>query len=452
MEIINTIWNALNTENETVIRIISLPMLILELTISMLLFTTLLNITATKKQKFLYVILLSLIGLLNIWFIPTPYNTFLNIFACPMLVCLILKTNVLKSILSEIVTFIIFTILTLIVTNIYMIVLNLPNNIFINIPIHKLCCSLLMYLFAYLLYLFFKHSNISISVSNKISKRKRFVLILNLLAGIIAIAIQSYIATLYTNYIPFTMTLISIVILLIYFFINMYSLSRTSQLEVTAERLEEEQLYNKTITILYDNIRGFKHNFNNIVQALGGYISTNNMEGLQNYYKDLLNDSQKANSLAVLNPSLINNPAVYSILTSKYHEAEKLEIKMNLEIFLDMENLNIKTYDLTIILGILLDNAIEASNKSKEKEVNVIIRKDNKANRDLFVIENTYINKNVDVDRIFEKGYTSKNDKDTQSHGLGLWNVRKIIKKYGNINLFTNKDDKLFKQQLEIYY
>lgn len=176
------------------------------------------------------------------------------------------------------------------------------------------------------------------------------------------------------------------------------------------------------------------------------------MEGLENYYKDLLDDSQKTNNLAVLNPSLINSPAVYSILTSKYHESDKLGIKMNLDIFLDMENLNIKPYDLTIILGILLDNAIDASKESKEKEINVTIRKDDKLNRNLFIIENTYSNKDVDIDRIFEKGYTSKKDENTQSHGLGLWNVRKIIKKYNNLNLYTNKDKKLFKQQLELYY
>ncbi len=231
----------------------------------------------------------------------------------------------------------------------------------------------------------------------------------------------------------------------------MYSLFRTNKLEITTQDLENERLYNKTITILYDNIRSFKHNFNNIVQALGGYISTNNMDELKKYYKDSLNDSQKVNNLSILNPELINNSAIYSILTSKYYEAEKFDIKMNLEIFLDLQTLNIKTYDLTIILGILLDNAIEASKQCEDKEINVIIRKDNKVNRQLFIIENTYLNKEIDIDRIFEKGYTSKNNEDKNSHGLGLWNVRQILKKNNNLNLFTSKTDKFFKQQLELY-
>ena len=125
---------------------------------------------------------------------------------------------------------------------------------------------------------------------------------------------------------------------------------------------------------------------------------------------------------------------------------------MNFEVLLDLQTLNIKIYDLTTILGILLDNAIEASQKCDEKTINVIIRKDNKVNRQLFIIENTYTNKDVDTDRIFEKGYTSKTDDNSKDHGLGLWEVRKILKKNNNLNLFTTKDNKFFKQQLEIYF
>ncbi|MCI8431493.1 MAG: GHKL domain-containing protein [Lachnospiraceae bacterium] len=36
-------------------------------------------------------------------------------------------------------------------------------------------------------------------------------------------------------------------------------------------------------------------------------------------------------------------------------------------------------------------------------------------------------------------------------HGLGLWEVRKIIKKNSNANLYTSKTDKLFSQQIELY-
>lgn len=35
--------------------------------------------------------------------------------------------------------------------------------------------------------------------------------------------------------------------------------------------------------------------------------------------------------------------------------------------------------------------------------------------------------------------------------GLGLWEIRQILKKHNNLNLYTSKDDEFFKQQLEIY-
>ena len=451
MEILQTIWTALTTENEILTKIFASFLMFIELYVSMLLFITILKIPANKKQKILYVLLLSLIGILNLWIIPTPYNTFINLIACPILVHFIFKTNLLKSILAEIIPYIIFVILGSVLLSICVNISKIPTSLFLKIPIAKICCSSLMYLIAFLLYLFFSKYIETINIIGRLKKNNNLVLTINIIIGIIAIAMQSYIANIYSHFIPLSTTIISISVLLIYFLFSMYSLIRTNKLEITTENLEEERLYNKTLTILYDNIRGFKHDFNNIVQAIGGYISTNNMEGLKDYYSGLMEDCKKVNNLAILNPELINNPAVYSLLTSKYHKAEELNIKMNFEVFLDLTTLNIKTYDLSRILGILLDNAIEASNKCEEKIINITIRKDNKANRQLFVIENTYSNKNVDTDRIFEKGYTSKVEEDNKSHGLGLWEVRKILNKNNNLNLFTSKDNKFFKQQLEIY-
>jgi len=106
-----------------------------------------------------------------------------------------------------------------------------------------------------------------------------------------------------------------------------------------------------------------------------------------------------------------------------------------------------KIYEFTRLLGILLDNAIEATYECTEKIINVYIRKDFKIKRQLLIIENTYNNKEIDVEKIFEKGYSTK-DSNT---GLGLWEVRQIIKKNNNLNLYTSKDNKFFKQQLEIY-
>lgn len=114
---------------------------------------------------------------------------------------------------------------------------------------------------------------------------------------------------------------------------------------------------------------------------------------------------------------------------------------------LDLSTLNMKIYEFARILGILLDNAIEASEECNEKIINITFRNDIRNNRQIISIENTYQNKEIDTEKIFEKGVSEK-----ENHtGLGLWEVRKIIKKNNNSNLFTSKTDKFFSQQLELY-
>ena len=49
-----------------------------------------------------------------------------------------------------------------------------------------------------------------------------------------------------------------------------------------------------------------------------------------------------------------------------------------------------KIYEFARILGILLDNAIEASSECEEKIINLTFRNDSKNSRELIIIENTY--------------------------------------------------------------
>ena len=121
---------------------------------------------------------------------------------------------------------------------------------------------------------------------------------------------------------------------------------------------------------------------------------------------------------------------------------------MNIRVFLDLNPLNRKIYEFTRILGILLDNAIEAASDCKDKRINVTFRNEESKHRIIVIIENTYKDKKIDIDKIFEKGISSKKDHS----GLGLWKIREILKRNNNLNLFTTKDNKLFKQQFEIYY
>lgn len=451
MNFLQTIWMALTTPNDLLIKLVIIPLTFIEIFVTMLLFTTILNISITKKQKFTYVIVFSIIAIITNYFIPSPYNIFINIALFPVLVIILFKITILKAFIAEIIQYISSIVIGFLVLIAYTNFLKISTEVALSIPIHKISYCLIVYACIYCLSKLFTYFNLSIKLSPKIKRVNNLVLLINIIVGIIVFSIEWSVLSFYNDNLSPILKLSSIVPLLAYFFISIYSLSRTTKLEITTESLEEQKLCNKTLTILHDSIRGFKHDFSNIVQAIGGYIATNDLNGLKKYYSELLDDCQRVNNLSILNPEIINNPPIYSILTSKYYIADELGIKINLEVFLDLNTLNMKIYEFTKILGILLDNAIEASKKCEEKVINIIIRKDTSSKRQLVIIENTYIDKDVNIDKIFEKGYTSKSGDDTRNHGIGLWEVRQILKKNDNLNLYTIKDDKFFKQQLEIY-
>ena len=242
------------------------------------------------------------------------------------------------------------------------------------------------------------------------------------------------------------MKILTIISLVTYFLISLYSLIRTNKLEQTSKDLETEKIYNQTLTLLHDNIRCFKHDFDNIVQILGGYIDLNDMDGLRKYYKSLLEECKLTNNLNVLNPQTINNPSIYSLLNNKYYKASNNNITMNFEIFSDLSKINFDIYELSRILGILLDNAIEAAKETDEKLINITFRSDNK--RQIFIIENSCIDSNISISKIFEKGYSTKEN----NSGIGLWKVHKILAKNTDIDLFTTVKNNKFKQELSVYY
>lgn len=447
MEIFQTIWIALTTPNEDLINILSIPLTIIELTVQILFSTTILGIKFTKKQLLTYILSMSFIAILSNT--PILYNAskVINAILCPLLVILIFKTSILKGILSEAIPLIVMIILEPIYSKIIIAISGIQYIDIQLIPIYRLSFVLSMYVSIYILYRIFKHINFNITLLDNMDKKSKIILIINSVFGIISICTEVYLFNFYNENMSYLVTAISLVSLIAYFFISMYSLAKTTELQITEQNLEEAQLYNKSLKILHDNVRAFKHDFSNIVQAIGGYIGTNDMEGLKIYYSQLLGDCQKVNNLYTLSPEVINNPAIYSLLTSKYHKADELGIKINLEVFLNLNELNMKIYEFTRALGILMDNAIEAACECDEKIINVEIRKDFKVNRQLLIIENTYKEKDVDLDKIYEKGYSSK----PNNTGLGLWEVRQIMKKNNNLNLYTTKNNKFFNQQLEIY-
>ena len=443
LDTFNAVWTALTTTNEELLKVLSIPCNFIEITVTMLLFTTLLKIETTRKQRIIYVIFLSLLGILTTYFIPAPFNIFINIVSLPIAVFFIFKTSILKSVLSEIIPMIICYIFETIFLKIYFVIFGISQEQASFVPICKLSFIFFNYLTWFILYIIFKNNNINITILDNMNKRTKILLIINSIFMLCSFILQSFLVSYYIDNLPIYITLISIVVLLGYYFISFYSIIKTTSLQQTKQALEQTQQYNKTLCILHDNIRCFKHDYNNVITTIGGYVQSEDIEGLKKYYSQLLADCSRSNNLSTLSPEVINEPAIYSLLTNKYHKANEFGININIEAFLDFHKLNMKIYEFTKILGILLDNAIEAAQECEKKVINVTIRKDFKVNRQLLVIENTYKNKSIDTEKIYEKGFSSK----PNNTGLGLWETRQILKRNNNLNLFTTKNSEFFKQQ-----
>ena len=449
MDILNNIWTAISTPNELLINILLIPLsFFIETPLSLKLFSSALNISPIKKQKICYIVLISLTSLFTSYFVNAPFNLILNYILYFFIIYKIFKLSILKTIIATILPAIMFSLVGILILNPYMTIFNISYIDSEIIPIYRLIYLFLMYLIIYVFILIIKSKNLKLNLLDNIDKKNKKILFTNMILGLLVICIQSFLTVYYTNSLPIFITFLNFLSLFLYFSISLYSLTRVMKLVSTTQKLESAEEYNKTLHILHDSVRGFKHDFDNIVITIGGYIRTNDMKGLENYYSQLEEDCEKVNNLYILNPDIINNPGIYNLLTTKYGEAEEKGIKVNLTFLLDLNNLHMKIYEFARILGILLDNAIEASSECDEKVINIVFRNDSRNKRNIILIENTYSDKDININEIFNKGVSRK-----ENHtGLGLWEIRQILKKNNNINLHTTKNDKYFSQQLEIYY
>ena len=398
------------------------------------------------KRVLFFILTMALCSIISAALPNSIFKDLLVLIVQAISIKLILNTNIKNMFISLILAYIITFIADYISTSLFVYTLKITQECILNTPLYLffayLTSIIIMYIIINLLRIIIKRDE-----DQKFNFRNAYYrrFIPNIILGIITLLVETYLFSLYIGIVPLQLSLSIVFATLFYFCISIYSLARTNKLEKTEEELENEKIYNKTLTILHDNIRGFKHDFNNIVQAMGGYLALNDINGLKQYYDKLLKDCKLTNNLNLLNPQSINNPSIYSLLTNKYFLATEKGITMNFSIFCNLSELNSNMYELSRILGILLDNAIEAAEETDDKLIDIEIKSDEI--KHLFIIKNSCKNPNISTTQIFEKGFSTKN----RNSGLGLWNVHKILSKNTSLDLFTSIEDHTFSQQLAIY-
>ncbi|SHH54767.1 two-component system, AgrA family, sensor histidine kinase AgrC [Tepidibacter thalassicus DSM 15285] len=202
------------------------------------------------------------------------------------------------------------------------------------------------------------------------------------------------------------------------------------------------QLYVNMIEESLENMRVFRHDYRNTLMCINGYILTNNMEGLKKYfYENLMNDKyMNVNIYGLIN---IKNIPVKGLVSIKLAKASSLGLNLNLNIENNIEDFLLRDIDICKILGILIDNAIEASIESNDKIINIGMEDDGD---EIYIIISNSFKSKPNINRIFEKGYSTKGE----DRGLGLNIVRKLNKKYHNMSINTFIKDNLFHQEILI--
>jgi len=132
------------------------------------------------------------------------------------------------------------------------------------------------------------------------------------------------------------------------------------------------------------------------------------------------------------------------LIIAKMIYAEKFGIEFTLKVRSDVTDIKIKSSHLSEILGILLDNAIEAAADSEEKHVSFKIEETEEAF--IFDIKNS-LSAPPDQTKMFEEGWTTKGE----NRGFGLWMAKDIIAGYDNVLLNTTVDAHFVEQELLIF-
>lgn len=377
--------------------------------------------------------------------IPIPYSILLEVLTQILIYKSVLNLKLEKLIILEEINIIISTSINLICAKINQInvLSQLSTNLFI-----LFIEELIAVCFYFLIYITIKRLNIKLQIPSYLSKKSKNQIIEVSIISAILILINKISLFYMINILPSSIYVIAIILIISYYLITIISINKTIQVEDEKNKVNELEGNNQRLKESFDDMRSFRHDIKNIMQGLGGYIATKDIEGLSNMYNEFVTDYKRLENTKDFEELLKLNPAIYSIINNKYLEAKKDNINISVEIYVDLNSLKIKTYELCRVLGILIDNAIEATKECDNKQISIRFIKDNYNNRSLIIIENPCKNTLLDLSKLKEKGFTTKKDK--LFHGLGLWRVNQIVKKNENLRLSTTRD-KIFKQQLEIY-
>ena len=226
--------------------------------------------------------------------------------------------------------------------------------------------------------------------------------------------------------------LIIMIIIIIFILYLLYKFLMPRLVDKRISTYQNELLENHISEIddLYHKIRGWRHDYHNHIQIMIAYLELGKTKEMIKYLRDLDKDLSTIDQVIKA-----GNIMVDSILNTKISIAEKNNIRVDADAVVS-DKISISDIDLCVIIGNLLDNAIEAS-LTVEDEGRRFIRIYIAEKMDQFYI---YVS-NSHSGEIKKMGNRYFTTKDERQRGYGLIRIDGIVKKnQGMINRQSEKD------------
>lgn len=189
-----------------------------------------------------------------------------------------------------------------------------------------------------------------------------------------------------------------------------------AQCEILNIRYETMQKQYEELNCAYNKYRCIIHDEKHLLSFLEECLENDKIEEALMFIKNFQNNNFNSDNLV-----WTGIPIVDFMLNIKYRKIEKYNIAFKVNA--DFENIPLEDSDVIMILGNLLDNAIEASMKSKKKEIKLYIANKN----DMFILKviNTY-----EIEPVTKGERFISNKKEKNKHGWGIESVKEIVNKY----------------------
>lgn len=174
---------------------------------------------------------------------------------------------------------------------------------------------------------------------------------------------------------------------------------------------------------LYKTMRGWRHDYHNHMQKIKAHLALNQLEEVKSYLDRLEKDLDEIDVVYKT-----GNVSVDAILNSKLSVAKKQEIEVNCKATVPKQ-LSVTDIDLCVILGNLVDNAVESCGKLNEGERRFLRIYIGIFKEQLYISVSNATN---EVIRKLDKEFISHK---RGNHGHGLKRIDHIVEKYdGFIN------------------